>query len=480
MSRRPFLNLALTLIGGAIAGWIGVGWLSQDSKTAQAAATSPSSLLGMRRQPVFSQNTQALIHRIQETAEVSQQFPLGIELAQSIPADQIEHMLSNKHLLPANNVRDVLARQLLHRWLDHEPEKALQWALVNSRSAAYPLMSHWFRKDPERAMHFARDYPFQSGYSSLFRGMAASVADEGIDPLFEFIHEHIDHSADSNFVAGIWKLAKDDPHGVLARLHELPESLAETSNVLIPWAKKDPAAAFAWAKESGDVDHLEEVIDQVKDPQEALAMLATLTPEQQAEVDKSIKALYHQPERILSLLENYEGLTEETFASLEERAKRRLEPKEPRTEPPPKNAADLAEIIHANKHLDDDDLKQADIGALTQAIAALDPEEANRNHMTLLKRAREEHFYEIAATQVPFLSANDPQALKVVADLGANWAHHDPRAATAWIETLPTGELKTWAARNAAKQWGRSNETAARAWLARLPEGIPWDHPTPN
>jgi hypothetical protein len=174
-------------------------------------------------------------------------------------------------------------------------------------------------------------------------------------------------------------------------------------------------------------------------------MLAILTPEQQATINKGFSALHRQPEAILALLEQQGGLTADASAYLAEYAKRALEPREPRSETPPKTTADLAKIIHANEHLKEDDLRQSDIGALRQAIAALPTEDAKRSLLILSNRAREEHFYEMAATQVPFLTAEDPQAIKVVSALGANWAHHDPQAATAWIETLPSGELKVWA-----------------------------------
>ncbi|MGY8690381.1 MAG: hypothetical protein ACKVHP_21930, partial [Verrucomicrobiales bacterium] len=153
-------------------------------------------------------------------------------------------------------------------------------------------------------------------------------------------------------------------------------------------ARKDPSAAFAWAKESGDVKHLEEVIGQVSDPREVLSMLAILTPEQQATINKGFSALHRQPEAILALLEQQGGLTADASAYLAEYAKRALEPREPRSETPPKTTADLAKIIHANEHLKEDDLRQSDIGALRQAIAALPTEDAKRSLLILSNRAR--------------------------------------------------------------------------------------------
>jgi hypothetical protein len=55
--------------------------------------------------------------------------------------------------------------------------------------------------------------------------------------------------------------------------------------------------------------------------------------------------------------------------------------------------------------------------------------------------------------------------------LAAGWALTEPGRAAAWVETLPPGEARLWAAKNVALQWSHYSTAEARAWAAKLPEG---------
>ena len=54
--------------------------------------------------------------------------------------------------------------------------------------------------------------------------------------------------------------------------------------------------------------------------------------------------------------------------------------------------------------------------------------------------------------------------------LAAQWAITEPSQAAAWVETLPTGEARLWAAKNVAMQWNQYSTPEVRAWAAKLPE----------
>jgi hypothetical protein len=54
--------------------------------------------------------------------------------------------------------------------------------------------------------------------------------------------------------------------------------------------------------------------------------------------------------------------------------------------------------------------------------------------------------------------------------LAAGWAIDEPRQAANWVETLPEGEARLWAAKNVALQWAQYSTAEARAWAAKLPE----------
>jgi len=64
-----------------------------------------------------------------------------------------------------------------------------------------------------------------------------------------------------------------------------------------------------------------------------------------------------------------------------------------------------------------------------------------------------------------------------IADLGGGlyatvfekWAEKDPRAAAAWAETLPEGDIRVSAFTSSVRHWGKHNPLAAKAWVDGLP-----------
>lgn len=76
------------------------------------------------------------------------------------------------------------------------------------------------------------------------------------------------------------------------------------------------------------------------------------------------------------------------------------------------------------------------------------------------------------------LPADHVETLNRVRELSARWAQRDPGAATGWIETLPAGAMKDWAAYNAARQWAQLNRAAAESWLAQWGKSLENGPPT--
>lgn len=54
--------------------------------------------------------------------------------------------------------------------------------------------------------------------------------------------------------------------------------------------------------------------------------------------------------------------------------------------------------------------------------------------------------------------------------LAANWAREDPAAAGKWVNSLPEGEERLWAAKNHGFIWNESDPSAANRWIEALPE----------
>jgi hypothetical protein len=53
--------------------------------------------------------------------------------------------------------------------------------------------------------------------------------------------------------------------------------------------------------------------------------------------------------------------------------------------------------------------------------------------------------------------------------LVGSWGRKDPVAAGRWVNSLPSGEARLWAAKNLAAQWNEYEPAAARQWTAGLP-----------
>jgi hypothetical protein len=53
--------------------------------------------------------------------------------------------------------------------------------------------------------------------------------------------------------------------------------------------------------------------------------------------------------------------------------------------------------------------------------------------------------------------------------LVSSWGRKDPVSAGRWVNSLPAGEARLWAAKNLAAQWAEYEPAAARKWAAGLP-----------
>ncbi|MEO0016816.1 MAG: hypothetical protein RLZZ522_99 [Verrucomicrobiota bacterium] len=62
------------------------------------------------------------------------------------------------------------------------------------------------------------------------------------------------------------------------------------------------------------------------------------------------------------------------------------------------------------------------------------------------------------------------ERVRAACRLAAGWAGTAPAQAAAWVETLPAGEARLWAAKNVARQWQYYSTAETRDWAAKLPE----------
>jgi hypothetical protein len=67
-------------------------------------------------------------------------------------------------------------------------------------------------------------------------------------------------------------------------------------------------------------------------------------------------------------------------------------------------------------------------------------------------------------------NSNNQSRDKATYEFAAKWAAEQPAAAAAWVESLPSGEARLWAAKNVALQWEEYSTAEVRAWAAKLPQ----------
>jgi hypothetical protein len=67
-------------------------------------------------------------------------------------------------------------------------------------------------------------------------------------------------------------------------------------------------------------------------------------------------------------------------------------------------------------------------------------------------------------------SSNNQTRYKATYEFAAAWAAEEPAGAAAWVESLPPGEARLWAAKNVALQWKGYSTAEVRAWATKLPQ----------
>lgn len=60
------------------------------------------------------------------------------------------------------------------------------------------------------------------------------------------------------------------------------------------------------------------------------------------------------------------------------------------------------------------------------------------------------------------------RSVKAHASIAAQWAEENTAAAAKWVESLPEGEARTWAAKNVVLRWSSYSPAAAKAWEAKM------------
>jgi hypothetical protein len=266
-------------------------WLRQDPEAAKAAAAQ---LEGRAR----DQAQQGLLSALVQTdPEAAWQY------AQTLP--------------PASDTRRDYKQQVIQSWAATDPPSALKAALTmeagNSRqNAISTAVAAWSRTDFDDALRYAVALEDTTLRSDVFRAMSSGSTgnrQELLDALIEHMPVGDNFQNAVSNVFSSW--ARENPAAAAAAAAQLPPGRAlsrATEQIAAEWARTgDQEQVLAWARQLPEgearTNALESLFGQLstQDPQQALAALATLGPDERGSALRSLAAGWSKtnPEAVL-------------------------------------------------------------------------------------------------------------------------------------------------------------------------------------
>jgi len=127
-----------------------------------------------------------------------------------------------------------------------------------------------------------------------------------------------------------------------------------------------------------------------------------------------------------------------------------------------------------------------DRAGLAKEFAALPPEQKQKVAGKFIDNSYQEFPVTMKATALRYLLENSKPAaepgsrgnqgnsallVNAAAAIGSAWAEENPNEASRWVDSLPAGPERLWAAKNLAARWSDHEPAEARKWLAGLPSG---------
>ena len=288
MAMRPTVTQILTIgaafIGGAI---IGRGFLAKQSemapKTAEITETSPSS------------SASPMVEAAQESGATQQRLwsskasEASKKSLDAILADRdARHRMSNLEAfinglqpgeyadalkrirrIPGNNDRELASRLLISRWVQSDPDGALQFAASNRgyEYMADAVFQQAATSDVQSALDRAKALPNADLRYMALRGVLSFMADTdpaGALRLAATLGDYRGNEPLSSVVYRQW--AANDPQA--AALQAAQDNSAggwrsPVNQVVRTWAAQDPAAAANWSLSLTDAEARSRSISQV-------------------------------------------------------------------------------------------------------------------------------------------------------------------------------------------------------------------------
>ena len=274
---------AASVLAGAALGWM----LRPAGKTADpVVALTPSGRPVRQSDHAPLPKTLERIEALRLAGPPSAQIAAAVAFTQVGAVAEIRDLLENRHLFSDLAAETIAVQALLKRWLELEPETAMEYCRTRCPDALRDTLSSYALTYPAEAGAIVDKMPEGTAKTWAWKRVCLGVAQTNPAAAWEMLQHHPkegEHEAAR--IAG--KLAALDLPGALTRLESLPKSVKNyaEAEVAIAFMDADPGRAWDWISRQPDpVFMMNQTISHVmdSDPDKAFALLATLTPEQTA------------------------------------------------------------------------------------------------------------------------------------------------------------------------------------------------------
>lgn len=482
-------------------------------------------------QRAMTPKTAALLQAIREAGTPSQQMAAALRLSQLGSPEEIRALLEHARSLPAHTARDLAVQTLLKRWLDFDPEAAVEYCRRHEEKQLSKLIGSWAALHPGEAEAYVLTLPSGEAWRRAWSALCEAAAARSPGEAWRLLQRM---PSEVYLREGFYRrILGDDPQEAAAQLENLPPHALHPAQRAVArlLTEKDPAAAWEWALSRSGADSLASEVFRhglAQNPAQALAMLAALPAEERRVILTHMHVQQAPAGEIAQALRNDTALTVEEKQRLASRvfgmasrtdpaAAQALLPFVPanslassmksyldtrsRRDPaaaeawmsglpqgPLREAAETAWQANAEEAANPPDRTspQSFVAQAAGYVERDDPRLANleASHVAELMASADgpppfaENILSGLAAQNPSAAAEwlatvevDQKTGPMAAQFSTAWAMEDPAAAAAWARALPEGPLARTAAQNIARQYHVFAPDEAKVWAESLPAG---------
>jgi hypothetical protein len=536
-SSANFPKITILSATAALAGG-GLGWALRPAVQMPAKPTSPpislreNSPLGRHR---MQTSTRQRIDALNLAGTPAAQCLAVLAFLEIESVSEIRDLLENARFFPPHAAEFLAIQTLLRRWLELEPETAMEYCRVHQPKTLPDLLVNYAATHPAEAGRLASAVPAGYWTGLTWRRLCLGVAAKDPEAAWAML-QRTPKDAEHEAAKAVGKLVTLDLAGAPARIEQLPDSLRAYAKaaLAIEMMKADPITGWAWIlRQPKPGLMLHQAIGQTlkTDPAKALELLGSLPPEMLTEAGQWMflynireaagtagtlaasslnpafkqtlaaaffdDTKYRDPKGSMAFLVQCDSKTQaekippflshwfnkDPAAAKEWRDALPEGPlrdaastvQEPAGESDPaKNntPAAIARQLNVGNYLSPQDARLAELTPV--GVGEIMATLSERTHDYFLKSLAQQNPAAVTGWLETVTLTNESGPY--VAEFLMEWAGKSPADAASWVGKLPDGDVARTAAVNVARQYQRYAPAAAQAWVDSLPAGPVQDY----